>query len=653
MRRPVGAVAPVVRRRRRRPEGCPRIPVVADSSRRSRLRVLLVEDSVDDALIALRGLGSSERAVEWTRVDGQAELAAALETGPFDVVLTDVMLPQFSGLAALQMVLAREPETPVIVVSGAVGEEQAVALMRAGARDFVHKKNLRRLPVVVERELLDATLRRENRRAQEKLAASEERHRSLLASLPVGVFRLGPDGHVLSANPCLLEMLGFENDDPVALGGFVSLWADAISVRRAAELTEVAEGECEIRRRDGSTFWGVVRLRVARRADGSLSHLDGTLEDSTRKRELELAIRFAKAEWERTFDAVRELIVLTDPLLNVTRLNRALADRLGARPAELVGRPWSEILGEAPPPVDLQRLLEAGTQNGSIEYDYASPRLGGEFRFSATPRCDEHGAIVGAVHVGRDVTTQRQIEELLRRQVAVDQAEGIFRTFRHEIGNAMNTLKATLTVYRENHERFEPDQRERYLSRCLETLRIAEHLLGALRRYQTLDRVEPERVRVGELLRERSDLLFATARARGVDCRVETGEAESPVSADPEALVRVLLNVIDNAVTALSGCASPFLRVSCRNIAGNVVVEVTDNGVGIPRADLPHVFSPLFTTKPEGSGMGLAIVQKLMLRMNGLALVRSEPGRGTTLELRFPGLPQEQAQAGAVLRGAV
>lgn len=625
------------------------MPFVADPSRPSPLRVLLVEDSVDDALIALRMLDGLERELESTRVDDRADLAAALETGPFDVVLTDVMLPRFSGLAALQMVLAREPEAPVIVVSGAVGEEQAVALMRAGARDFVHKRNLRRLPVVVERELLDATLRRESRRAQEELAASEERHRSLLASLPVGVFRLGPDGRVLSANPCLLEMLGLENGAPDSLAGFVSLWADVEAVRLAADVTEVAEGECEIRRKGSSTFWGVVRLRAARRSDGGLSHLDGTLEDSTRKRELERAIRLGKAEWERTFDAVRELIVLTDPLLNVTRLNRALSERLGIPPAELVGRPWSDILGDIPPPVDLRRLLEAGVQDGSIEYDYASPRLGGEFRFSATPRCDEHGVIVGAVHVGRDVTTQRQIEELLRRQVAVDQAEGIFRTFRHEIGNAMNTLKATLTVYRENHERFEPDQRERYLSRCLETLRIAEQLLGALRRYQTLDRVELERVSVCQLVRERSDLLFATARENGVDCRVETGEAEADVSADPDALVRVLLNGIENAVTALSGCANPTLLVSCRVVAGNVVIQVTDNGAGIPRTDLPHVFSPLFTTKAEGSGMGLAIVQKLMLRMNGLALIRSEPGRGTTLELRLPGLSRGAARAGSVL----
>ncbi len=620
------------------PGRCPRISVVTEPALRPRLRVLLVEDSADDALIVLRALEKGDVELDSTRVSTRDELEAALETGPVDVVLTDVVLPAFSGLAALRLVAERAPDTPVIVVSGAVGEEQAVALMRAGASDFVDKRNIRRLPVVVERELHAARLRGAERRAREALSASEARRRSLLESLPVGVFRLSPDGHVVSANPCLLEMLGYGTEDDLAAVPCPALWIDSATVRRAAEGNGIAESEIETSRRDGSVFWAFLRLRATLREDGTLAHLDGTLEDSTEKRELERAILIGKTEWERTFDAVRELIVLTDPFLRIARLNRALAERLGAEPATLVGRHWQEVLGEPLPPVDLARLVEASEHRGSIEYDYASSSLGGEFRFSTTPRLDDRGVIIGAIHVGRDVTTQRQIEELLRRQVAVDQAEAIFRTFRHEVGNAMNTLKATLTVLRESHERFDTEHRERYIVRCLETVRIAENLLGSLRRYQTLDRVDFERVRVGELLKERSDLLLATARERGIDCHLEVEDGPSIVSGDPDAITRVLLNAIENAVTALAGRPDALLGLTCRRVGGNVVVEVRDNGTGIARDHLPHVFSPLFTTKPDGSGMGLAIVQKLMLRMNGLALIRSEPGAGTTLELRFPRL---------------
>lgn len=603
------------------------------------LKVLLVEDSVDDALLTLRWLARAGFEVESRRVDAAEGLTAALEEVRWDLVLTDVVVPDFGGLEALAIVHRHDPETPVVVVSGAVGEEQAAALMRAGARDFVHKRNLSRLGPVVERELGEAEVRRERRRAQEALARSEARHRGLLESLPVGVYRAARGGSILSANPALLAMLGYESEAQLAAVPWREHPVDVEAALQVAleSRSGIAERELEVRRRDGSTFWALVRVRGTCGPDGQIEYVDGTLLDRTRQRALETALKHGKEEWERTFDAVRELIVITDPLLNVIRVNQAVAERLQASPRDVVPRYWGDLIGERLPPVNLQRLLEARRRGGSIDYDYESELLGGQFRFSATPRLDEKGVVVGAVHVGRDVTIQRQIEELLRRQTAVDQAEHIFRTFRHEVGNALNTLKTALSVLRESHTRFGPEQRESYLTRCLESLRIAETLLAALRTYQTLDHTELRRLDVAALLREKADLLFGTARSRGIAC-VLTVPDDGPVGilVDPDALVRVLLNLLDNAIAATAGRDGGRIELSCRTQAGSTLVEVADNGSGVPVADLPHVFSPLFTRKPDGTGMGLAIVQKLMLRMNGVAHLSSEPGQGTVVELRFP-----------------
>jgi signal transduction histidine kinase len=108
------------------------------------------------------------------------------------------------------------------------------------------------------------------------------------------------------------------------------------------------------------------------------------------------------------------------------------------------------------------------------------------------------------------------------------------------------------------------------------------------------------------------------------------------VEADPDALLRVLLNLVDNAAAASAGAQSPriVLRVATR--LGMGILELTDNGQGIAEEALPSVFAPLFTTKRDGSGLGLAIVQKLMLKMGGLATIRSTPGESTTVELRWP-----------------
>lgn len=142
------------------------------------LRVLIVEDSPDDADLAslqLRRAGFTVACFE--RVQTAEALQAALDRGGWDVILSDYALPAFSGRAALEAVLARGIDVPFIVVSGSLGEERAVEMMKAGAHDFFPKNNLTRLPSAVEREIREAQRRREHAAAQER--AEEERQRLL------------------------------------------------------------------------------------------------------------------------------------------------------------------------------------------------------------------------------------------------------------------------------------------------------------------------------------------------------------------------------------------------------------------------------------------------------------------------------------------
>lgn len=132
------------------------------------LRVLVVEDSEDDALLLLRELKRAGYDATWERVDTPEAMEAALERQTWDIVISDYAMPQFSMPAALKMLQDRGLDIPFIIVSGAIGEEAAVAAMRAGARDYVIKGNLARLIPVVERELRESEMRGERRRMEEE-----------------------------------------------------------------------------------------------------------------------------------------------------------------------------------------------------------------------------------------------------------------------------------------------------------------------------------------------------------------------------------------------------------------------------------------------------------------------------------------------------
>ena len=137
------------------------------------LRVLLVEDSEDDAVLIARELRRGDYAPAIQRVETEAAMGAAL-ADPWDVVISDYSLPQFSGPAALTLLRATGLDIPFIVVSGAIGEEVAVAAMKAGAHDYLMKDNLARLVPAIQRELRDAEERRRRRLAEKERAALEQ-----------------------------------------------------------------------------------------------------------------------------------------------------------------------------------------------------------------------------------------------------------------------------------------------------------------------------------------------------------------------------------------------------------------------------------------------------------------------------------------------
>jgi signal transduction histidine kinase len=141
------------------------------------LRVLLVEDSEADAELLMLQLERAGFELSYERVDTAAGLQAALTVQSWQIVLADYQLPGFSAPAALELVQRHGADIPVVIVSGAVGEDTAVSSLRAGAADFVMKSNLARLAPAITRELREVEVRRARAEAEAALRQSEEHHR--------------------------------------------------------------------------------------------------------------------------------------------------------------------------------------------------------------------------------------------------------------------------------------------------------------------------------------------------------------------------------------------------------------------------------------------------------------------------------------------
>ena len=146
------------------------------------LRVLVVEDSEDDTTFLLRQLRKGGYDPTSLRVESAQGMLKALEENEWDIILSDYNLPGFNGLEALELTRQLGKDIPFVVVSGAIGEETAVQMMRAGAQDYLMKDNLVRLAPVVTRELNEAKVRRERNQAAIDLRESEEKYRSIFSN---------------------------------------------------------------------------------------------------------------------------------------------------------------------------------------------------------------------------------------------------------------------------------------------------------------------------------------------------------------------------------------------------------------------------------------------------------------------------------------
>ncbi|MBN3926890.1 response regulator [Nostoc sp. NMS4] len=124
------------------------------------LRVLLVEDSEDDALLLLRELQRGDYEVTFERIDTPTAMKTAIAGQTWDIVICDYSMPTFSAPAALKQVKESGLDLPFIIVSGTIGEDTAVAAMKAGAHDYIIKGNLARLTPAVARELREALVQR-------------------------------------------------------------------------------------------------------------------------------------------------------------------------------------------------------------------------------------------------------------------------------------------------------------------------------------------------------------------------------------------------------------------------------------------------------------------------------------------------------------
>jgi PAS domain S-box-containing protein len=240
------------------------------------LRILLIDDNPDDRTLVVRELRRSFAELDIVQVADADGFAQALQTGGFDLVITDYQLRWTDGVTVLRTIKNCWSDCPVVMFTATGSEEVAVEAMKAGLNDYVLKspKHFTRLTAAVRLAL-------EQTQQRQALKEAETRYRSLFDGVPVGLYRSTPSGQFLDANPALVQMLGYPDRESLLAVKMAHLYVNSEEYRHwqtTVERDGVAQNfEVQIRRRDGTTIWVRNSARVVRDGENQVLHYEGAM----------------------------------------------------------------------------------------------------------------------------------------------------------------------------------------------------------------------------------------------------------------------------------------------------------------------------------------------------------------------------------------
>jgi PAS domain S-box-containing protein len=388
--------------------------------------------------------------------------------------------------------------------------------------------------------------------------------------------------------------------------------------------------------------------------------------DITARKITEEALSQAKADWERTFDSVPDLIAILDNDHNIVRANKAMANALKTSPEKCVGLScYDHVHGTNCPPdfCPHTKTLKDGKEHMAEVHEET---LGGDFLVSTTPLLDEQGKMTGSVHVARNITERKKAEEGMSRiqrkleenacqleeyanqmeQLAEQRAKQLKDAERmaaigqtasmvgHDIRNPLQAIIGDLYLVKDELKSVSDVESKKSIQDSIDAIEdnifYINKIVSDLQDYTRPISPSFEEINLKHLIQSTIAIINIP---KNTQANIEV-EDNLFFKSDAAYLKRALTNLTINALQAMPNGGELTVKAFSQN--GKTKISIKDTGVGIPQDVKDKLFMPLFTTKSKGQGLGLAVVKRLVEGLNGKITFESQEGAGTEFTVEFP-----------------
>ena len=639
------------------------------------VKILLVEDSPVDSRLLQLLLGESKTMFfAWTCVTRLADALARLRDDQFDVVLSDLTLPDSQGFETFQALHAQAPNMPIIVLSGTDDETMAIKAVRKGAQDYLVKGK-------VDSHVLirSITYAIERHRAEQALQESERHYKHLLESITDYTYSVQVDQSIpnrTAHSPTCVSITGYTPED---YDKDPDLWFRMIHpADRAAVIEQAAQVlkgstppplEHRLIHKSGEVRWVRNTVVPGRDQRGQLVCYDGLISDITQRKQAEENLVKSEAFYHSLVEHLPQYIFRKDLQERFTFANQRFCAMLGKPLEEIVGKTDFDFY---PPELaakyqrDDRYVIRTGKIFETIE-ENKSP-LGEQLFVNVikTPIHDAAGRIIGIQCIFWDITERKQFEERLQKaneelarseaalrrsheelksaQLQLIQAEKmesigtLAAGVAHEVKNPLAILMMGINYL--NRKLTGPDETVNVVLREMrEAIDRADSITRGLLNFAASRQLDVKPEDFNALVDETLRLVRHALTSNEIELIKNYGERLPKIGADKTQIQQVFVNIFMNAIQAMGHGGKLKVRTYCKQLTETthfeglrkadrfwvgdtaVVAEVEDSGTGIAEEHLAKIFDPFFTTKPTGIGTGLGLpVSKKIIELHGGSL---------------------------------
>ena len=487
------------------------------------------------------------------------------------------------------------------------------------------------------------------KKTEEELRESRKRFRSLVETTSDWIWEVDRNGVYTYASPKVEALLGYVPEEVIGKTPF-----DLMPAEEAERLTDLFQAFIDSRK----SFQALENTNLhkdGRRVvletsgvpifddSGEFVGYRGIDRDITERKRAQEEIRRAAQEWRTTFDSITDMVSIHDKDSKLLRVNKAFANAFGAEPEELIGKACYEVVHGTKKPwpeCPMKQMLET---KKPVVAEFFEPRLGIYLEVSGSPILNEEGEFVAFVHVTKDITERKRMEEELKQTLAeLERSNAELEEFAyvasHDLQEPLRMVASYLQLIERRYKNRLDKDADEFIAFAVDGATRMQKMINKVLLYSRIGKQsKPLRpIDCEDILDQVVANLAASIQESGV---IVTRDPLPTVMANDALLIELFQNLIGNAVK-FRGKKLPGIHIKAEKKGSDWVFSVRDNGIGVDPRHAERIFQ-IFQrlhgrNKYPGTGIGLAVCKKIVERFGGRIWVESETGKGSTFYFTIP-----------------